>query len=78
VLSHAAWVCLCQIASQQLKRPSYTPFLKSSRLELFVCAISCLQATCCALGQAEKLSSSTADVVVTVGACMLQQILADI
>jgi hypothetical protein len=37
VLGHAAWVCLCQIASQQLKRPSYTAALKSSRLELFVC-----------------------------------------
>ena len=34
-----------------------------------MCAIACLQATCCALGQAEKVSSGTADVEVTVGAC---------
>eukprot|EP01044_Picomonas_judraskeda_P026902 COSAG03_NODE_8350_length_810_cov_3.786217_1_plen_119_part_10 len=37
VLGHAAWVCLCQIASQQLKRPSPTPAPKSSRLEMYVC-----------------------------------------
>ena len=37
VLGHAAWVCVCQIASQQLKRPSCTPALKSIRVELFVC-----------------------------------------
>jgi hypothetical protein len=37
VLGHAAWICLCQIASQQLKRPSCTPVLISSRLELSVC-----------------------------------------
>eukprot|EP01044_Picomonas_judraskeda_P008071 COSAG03_NODE_899_length_5417_cov_188.692915_4_plen_243_part_00 len=37
VLGHAAWVCVCQIASQQLKRPSPTPVAKSTRLELFVC-----------------------------------------
>ena len=37
VLGHAAWIGLCQIASQQLKRPSYTPALISSRLELSVC-----------------------------------------
>ena len=36
LLGHAAWVCLCLIASQQLKRPSCTPALNSSRLELFV------------------------------------------
>ena len=37
VLGHAAWVRVCQIASQQLKRPSPTPAPKSSRLELYVC-----------------------------------------
>ena len=37
VLGHAVWVCLCQIASQQLKRPSSTPAPKSSRLEIYVC-----------------------------------------
>ena len=37
VLGHAAWVCVCQIASQQLKRPSPTPVAKSTRLELSVC-----------------------------------------
>ena len=37
VLGHAAWVCLCQIASQQFKRPSPTPAPKSSRLEMYVC-----------------------------------------
>jgi hypothetical protein len=37
VLGHAAWVCVCQIASQQLKRPSCTPAPEPSRLELFVC-----------------------------------------
>eukprot|EP01043_Picozoa_sp_COSAG02_P007950 COSAG02_NODE_246_length_27291_cov_105.654200_19_plen_163_part_00 len=36
LLGHAAWVCLCPIASQQLTRPSCTPALNSSRLELFV------------------------------------------
>jgi hypothetical protein len=44
VLGHAAWVCLCQIASQQLKRPSPTPAPKSSRLEMYVCncVLSCV------------------------------------
>jgi hypothetical protein len=37
VLSHAAWACVCQIASQQLKRPSPTPASNPSRLELSVC-----------------------------------------
>ena len=37
VLGHAAWVCVCQIASQQLRRPSPALAAKSSRLELFVC-----------------------------------------
>ena len=37
VPGHAAWACVCQIASQQLKRPSLTPAPKSSRLELYVC-----------------------------------------
>ena len=37
VPGHAACVCVCQIASQQLKRPSLTPAPKSSRLELYVC-----------------------------------------
>eukprot|EP01043_Picozoa_sp_COSAG02_P099865 COSAG02_NODE_35963_length_460_cov_6.102493_1_plen_70_part_01 len=37
LLGHAAWIGLCQIASQQLKRPSCTPVLISSRLELSVC-----------------------------------------
>ena len=37
VLGHAAWIGLCQIASQQLKRPSCTLVLISSRLELSVC-----------------------------------------
>ena len=44
VLGHAAWVCVCQIASQQLKRPSPTPAPKSSRLEMYVCncVLSCV------------------------------------
>ena len=33
VLGHAAWVCVCQIASQQLKRPSP----KSCGNEMYVC-----------------------------------------
>ena len=33
----ATWACVCQIASQQLERPSLTPAPKSSRLELYVC-----------------------------------------
>ena len=37
LLGHAAWLCFSQIASQQLKRPSCTPVLISSRLELSVC-----------------------------------------
>jgi hypothetical protein len=36
-LGHAAWVCLCQIASQWLKRPSTQPDPKFDCLELFVC-----------------------------------------
>ena len=37
VPGHAAWACVCQIASQQLTRPSLTPAPQSSRLELYVC-----------------------------------------
>ena len=38
VLGHAAWVCLCQIASQWLKRAFPMPYPRWSRLELFVCS----------------------------------------
>jgi hypothetical protein len=37
VLGHAAWVCVCQIASQQLKRPSPTPVTRKIDPSRAVC-----------------------------------------
>jgi hypothetical protein len=37
-LVHAAWLCLSQLARQQLKRPTSTPAPKCSCLEPFVCS----------------------------------------
>eukprot|EP01048_Picozoa_sp_COSAG05_P025178 COSAG05_NODE_6283_length_986_cov_1.151071_2_plen_82_part_00 len=77
VLGHAAWVCVCQIASQQLKRPSPTPVAKSTRLELFVCncvlsgvTLSAQAASVILVLGSEELSTGIFDVGTTVGACV--------
>ena len=38
VMGHAAWMSLCKIASQWLKRPFPTPDPKWRCFELFVCS----------------------------------------